>query len=54
MLIATNLEKFLARWGYLLAFSLVGGLLTFFVADGIHIAWLWLTGKPVVAAMPYF
>ena len=54
MLPATNLEKFLARWVYLLVFSLVGGLLTFFVADGVHMTWLWLTDKPVVAATPYF
>ena len=53
MLPATCLEKFLARWVYMLAFSLMAGLLAFFVADGIHMAWLWLTDKPVVAATPY-
>ncbi|MBP5338180.1 MAG: hypothetical protein J6Z14_02595 [Prevotella sp.] len=54
MLPATNLEKFLSRWLYLVAFSLVGGLLTFFVTDAIHMVWLWLGGKPVMAATPFF
>ena len=54
MLPATNLEKFLARWVYLVVFSVVAGVLTFFVADGVHMAWLWLTDKPVVAATTYF
>lgn len=54
MLPATNLEKFLARWIYQLVFSVVVGLLPFFVADGIHIAWLWLTGKPVASTTTYF
>jgi len=47
MLPATNLEKFTSRWIYMLAFSLVGGVLPFFVADGIHLAYLWATNNPV-------
>ena len=54
MLPATNLEKFLSRWIYMLVFSLVGGMLTFFVADLIHIAWLWMSGHTVMATTPYF
>lgn len=51
---ATNLEKFLSRWVYMFTLSVVGGFLTFFVADAIHMAWLWLTDKPVIAATTYF
>ena len=54
MLPASNLEKFLSRWVYLLVFSLVGGLLTFFVADLIHMAYLWMTDYPVVSATDDF
>jgi len=32
----------------------LGGLLMFFVADAIHMAWLWMTDKPVIAATTYF
>ena len=53
MLPATNLEKFLSRWVFMLAVSL-GGFLMFFLADAIHMAWLWMTGKPVIAATTYF
>lgn len=53
MLPATNMEKFLSRWVYLFVVSL-GGLLMFFVADAIHMAWLWMTDKPVIAATTYF
>ena len=54
MLPASNLEKFLSRWVYLLVFSLVGGLLTFFVVDLIHMAYLWMTDYPVVSATDDF
>jgi len=54
MLPATHLEKFLSRWVYMLVFSVVVGVLTFFVADVIHMGYLWLTGKPVIAATTYF
>lgn len=54
MLPATNLEKFLSRWIYMVVFSLVGGMLTFFIADVIHIAWLWISRNPVMAATPFF
>ena len=47
MLPATNLEKFLSRWVYMLVFSIVGGILAFFVADILHAAWLGLNGYPV-------
>ena len=47
MLPATNLEKFLARWIYMLVFMLVGGVLTLFLADCIHIIWLQIAGHPV-------
>ena len=53
MLPATNMEKFLSRWVFMLVVSL-GGFLMFFVADAIHMAWLWMTGKPVIAATTYF
>jgi hypothetical protein len=52
MLPATNMEKFLSRWVYLFVVSL-GGLLMFFVADAIHMAWLWMTDKPIIAATTY-
>ena len=54
MLPATPLEKFLSRWVYMLVLSVTAGCLTFFVADALHIVWLWLTDKPVVAATAYF
>ena len=47
MLPATNLEKFLSRWIYMLAFMLVGGVLPIILADGIHMAWLEAAGHPV-------
>jgi hypothetical protein len=54
MLPATNLEKFLSRLIYWLVFSLIGGLLTFFVADLIHIGYLAASSNPIVAATPEF
>ena len=54
MLPATNLEKFLSRWLYMVAFSLTGGILAFFVADILHIAYLWMSGNPVDTAAPSF
>lgn len=54
MLPASNLEKFLSRWVYLIAFSLVSGLLPFFVADGIHAIYLSMTGYPVMTAIDDF
>lgn len=53
MLPATNLEKFMSRWIYMLAFSIVGGVLPFFVADVIHMGYLGMTGNPVVDATSY-
>lgn len=52
MLPATNMEKFLSRWVFMFVVSL-GGFLMFFVADAIHMAWLWMTGKPIFAATTY-
>ena len=54
MLPASNLVKFLSRWIYLLVFSLVGGLLSFFVADLIHMAYLTMTDYPVQSAADDF
>lgn len=54
MLPATNLEKFLSRWVYLLVYSLVGGLLMFLVADALHMVWLVLSGHEVCSATPLF
>ena len=47
MLPATNLEKFLSRWIYMLVFMLVGGVLTIVLADCIHIIWLQIADHPV-------
>ena len=54
MLPASNLEKYLSRWVFLLVFSIVGGLLPFFVADLIHMAYLSLTDYPVMTATDDF
>jgi len=54
MLPATNLEKFLARWIYMIEFSVVVGILTFIVADVLHMLWLSSAGRPVIAATKYF
>ena len=54
MLPATNLEKFLSRWVYMLAVSIVGGILAFFVADALHAAWLFVMGRPVYWASGFF
>ena len=54
MLPASNMEKFLSRWIYLLVFSVVGGLLMFFVADLIHMAYLTMTDYPVQSAADDF
>ena len=54
MLPATNLEKFLSRWIYMLAVSVVGGILAFFVADILHAAWLFVMGRPVYWASGFF
>ena len=54
MLPATNLEKFVSRWIYMLVFSIVGGLLPFFVADLIHAAYLWMVVSPVMSATDDF
>ena len=54
MLPASNLEKFLSRWGFLMVFSLVGGILPFFIADLIHIAYLSMTDYPVMTATDDF
>lgn len=53
MLPATNLEKFLSRWVYMLAFSLLAGVLTFVLADGIHMIWLKAAGHPVLSATSF-
>ncbi len=54
MLPATNQEKFLARWLYMIGFSVVAGILTFIVADVLHMIWLSSADRPVIAASKYF
>ena len=54
MLPTSNLEKFTSRWIYLLVFSLVGGILPFFIADLIHMAYLSMTDYPVMSATDDF
>lgn len=54
MLPATNLEKFLSRWVYMMVFSIVGGLLAFFVADALHAVWLLAMNHPVYWASGFF
>lgn len=54
MLPATNLEKFLSRWLYMIVFSIVAGILTFFVADVLHMIWLSSADRPIIAASKYF
>ena len=54
MLPATNLEKFLSRWIYMLVFSIVGGIFAFFVADVLHVVWLCLKGYPVFWSSSFF
>ena len=54
MLPATNFEKFLSRWIYMVIFSVIVGILTFIVADALHMLWLSSAGRPVIAATKYF
>ena len=46
MLPATNLEKFLSRWVYMLVFSIIGSFVAFFVTDMLHLGWLAVTERP--------
>ncbi len=50
MLPASNLEKFVGRWVYLLVFTLAG-VLMFVVADGLHYAFHSLKGHDAVSAV---
>ena len=52
MLPATNMEKFLSRWVYMLAFSIIGGFVAFIVADMLHLGWLAVTGRAVASSTP--
>lgn len=45
MLPASNLEKFLSRWVYLVVFTIVCGMFTFFVADLLHAVYLGISGE---------
>lgn len=54
MLPGTNLEKFVAKWMYLLMNGLIMGTLAFFTADLLHMLFCWMTGAPVVSASGYF
>lgn len=50
---ASYLERFLSRWGYLLVYSLAG-ILPFFVADLLHMGYLWVVDLPVIDATGKF
>ena len=52
MLPATNTEKFLSRWVYMLVFSVIGGFVAFIVADMLHLGWLAVTGRAVASSTP--
>lgn len=56
MLPASNAEKFLSRWVYLIVFSLLGSIGAFIVADLLHAGWQTLTGHrlPAILATGYF
>jgi len=54
MLPASNAEKFLSRWIYMLVFSLLGGIIAFLVADCVHMTYLWMAGQPVMDSTSYF
>ncbi|MBO6018781.1 MAG: hypothetical protein J6P41_05240 [Prevotella sp.] len=54
MLPATNLEKFLSRWIYMLVFMLVGGVLPIGLADCIHMVWLQIADHPVYSMTKEF
>lgn len=54
MLPASNLEKFVSRWLYVLAYSVIGGVGMFFVADALHMLYLWATDSMVMSASPVF
>ena len=51
---ASNAEKFLSRWVYLVVFSLLGSIGAFVVADLLHAGWLAVTGNPAILATRYF
>ena len=51
---ASNAEKFLSRWVYLVVFSLLGSIGAFVVADLLHAGWMAVTGNPAFLATPYF
>lgn len=50
MLPASNLEKFCSRWIFLMVYSMVGGVVTFVLADLIHLVWLEADGMPIMTA----
>ena len=50
LLPATNLEKFLARWVWLLVFTLAG-VLMFVVADGLHYAYHFALGHEAISGV---
>ena len=51
---ASNAEKFLSRWVYLVVFSLLGSIGAFVVADLLHAGWMAVTGNPAILATRYF
>lgn len=54
MLPASNLEKFLSRWLYMIVFSVIVGILTFIIADAFHILFLSSVDRPLISATKYF
>lgn len=48
LLPASNLEKFLSRWVYMLVMTLLCGVVAYVAADLLHAGWLSLTGKKVI------
>ncbi len=50
MLPASDVEKFLGRWVYLLVFTLAG-LFMFVVADGLHYLYHWAQGHEAISAV---
>ena len=44
---ASNAEKFLSRWLYMMLVSVVFGLVAFFVADALHMGFCRLLGYPI-------
>ena len=53
MLPASNLEKFLSRWVFMVALTLAGTVVVFPVADLLHLLYCLVFGQPVVSTLPH-